>query len=89
MGKGRKVSYWVADCLDDNPCYSYRTRTKAELLSKLRQDGLKSCKHSVHGKCWRRHGSLAVRFKHPRRVSVEFVSVYDLIFQCLNEGGIE
>lgn len=30
-----KLIYWVAECLDDNPCYSIIGRTKKEVVARL------------------------------------------------------
>ena len=30
-----KLTYWVAECLDDNPCYSIIGKTKKEVVAKV------------------------------------------------------
>lgn len=31
----RKLTYWIADCLDDHECYSIRTKTKKECAEQV------------------------------------------------------
>ena len=34
-----KLVYWIADCLDDHPCYSLRAKTRREVTEKRAQYG--------------------------------------------------
>jgi hypothetical protein len=64
-----KLTYWVAERLDDSPAYSIRERTR------------KAAKNAMVGQPHASFGTL-------HKVTVEYDSAFDLLKQCLQEGGI-
>lgn len=67
-----KLTYWIADCLDDSPCYSIRKRTRKAVKAKLAE--MDPEYRSAYGK--------------PRKVVVEYASAMDLLSNALGEGGL-
>lgn len=84
-----KLTYWVADCLDDSRCYSIRGKTRKEVLAELAKEGLQLTEPEdeedepcYHDSCGRKYGV-------PRKITVEYKNGFDLLCQALCEGGIE
>lgn len=68
-----KLTYWIAQCLDDADCYSIRELTKGACAAQV-QRIISQAKPS--------------RFGPVHKVIVEYVSAFDLLDHCLSEGGI-
>lgn len=87
--KIRKVTWWVAECLDDIRVYSIRGRTKAEVLAELASINLKKYKHEDYGLCWADVDTNRARFALPKKVTFEYRNTLDLVFSLLGGGGCE
>lgn len=78
----RKVTYWMAECLNDSPVYSIRTKLKKEaeaLLAKVERKNIKLVGEN------RQYRS---KFGPLKKVVVEYASVLDLVFDAQSEGGL-
>jgi hypothetical protein len=86
----RKLTYWIADCLDDSPVYSIRAKTKKEVVQKLQDLGLERGKGGQWGKPYKlsRRGGRAIhpQFGKPRKHTIPYENVHDLVFTCLDEN---
>jgi hypothetical protein len=68
-----KLTYWIADCLHDAPCYSVRERTRKEVVAEVKL---------IAGE------ANANAYGKPRKVVVEYTSAFGLMKSCLGEGGL-
>lgn len=68
-----KLTYWVAECLTDSTAYSVRERTRKAVVARLNQKGPQA---------------LAGTYGKPHKVTIEYASAFDLLVQCLSEGGV-
>ncbi len=85
--KTRKVSWWVAECLDDHRCFNIRGRTRQEVMKQVTDLRVRR-NDEVYGKCFvDDHGK--ARYGWPKKVTVEYTSTLDLVFTLLGEGGCE
>ena len=66
-----KLTYWHIQHQSDSDCYSIRTRTKREALAFAEEHWNKSDFDP----------------KSVHKVTVEYDSAFDLMDQCLSEGG--
>ena len=64
-----KLTYWMAECLNDSAAYSIRRKTKRAVVEALRTE------------------VYAGNYGKPKKVTVEYVDAFDLLGQCLGEGG--
>jgi hypothetical protein len=74
------VTYWKADCLDDQDRYSLRARTKRECLEMIRN----------YATQWQ--GDIAPgseRFAPPIKIVETYIDAFDLVSRALGEDGIE
>jgi len=62
-----KLTYWVAQSLNDSAAYNIRAKTKKEALRQVGNDG------AYYGEV--------------KKVVVEYRDGFDLMDQCLTEGG--
>jgi hypothetical protein len=69
-----KLVYWVSEMLDDSTAYSVRGRRRRDVVEALIAQG-------YDPKNLTRHGPI-------HKVEVEYDNVFDLLDQCLGEGGI-
>ena len=67
-----KLTYWIAECQNDSPVYSVRTRTRRECYAKLRQRW---------GDEW------PTNYAPPKKVTVEYDNAFNLMEQCLSGEG--
>jgi hypothetical protein len=65
-----KVTYWIAECLNDSHAYSIRERTKKAVETELNS-----------GRCNR------ADYGPVKKVIFEYSDAFDLVTQCLTEGG--
>ena len=72
--KKRRLAYWVCHHLNDRACYAYRARTRAECVLFL---------NDIAEGEWRQEN-----FSKPMKVVVEYENAFDLVLQCLGEGGL-
>jgi hypothetical protein len=68
--KMRKLTYWVAKCIDDSDVYSIRAKTRKECLAAIANSG------NIIGK----------DYEKPIKVTVEFKDPFDLLNDCLSES---
>lgn len=67
-----RITYWVAECLNDSRVYSIRAETRRECKAlKAQRD---------------EDGGAQVGEVH--KVQVDYSGAFDLLRQCLDEGGI-
>jgi hypothetical protein len=64
-----KLTYWMAECLNDSSAYNLRAKTKREVVAMLDEH-------------WDRSS-----YGPPRKVTVEYADGFDLMAECLSEGG--
>jgi hypothetical protein len=69
-----KLVYWVAEMLDDSTAYSVRGRRRRDVVEGLIAQG-------YDPKNLTRHSPI-------HKVEVEYDNAFDLLQQCLGEGGI-
>ena len=69
-----KLTYWVATCVGDSAAYSLRGTTRKEVKAKLESAYVE--------------GLEKADFEKPHKVTVEYTSAFDLLSQCLSEGGV-
>ena len=83
-----KLTYWIAECLTDSKAYSIRAESKKEVAAKLAELG--ATKTTYHDEPAWAVGQPGNRgyFGEVHKVEVEYTSGFDLLNQCLNEGGI-
>lgn len=69
-----KLTYWVAECLNDANCYSIRTKTKRVCLRLVTESrkGSRGC---------------SPEYAPPRRVTIEYADAFDLMRECSMEGA--
>ena len=84
--KMKKVSYWVAECLNDGKCYSIRAKTKKEVIQELKKLNVVKRRMDQKNFEWSNDD---YRFSNPiRKVTVFYKDAFDLICQCHQEGGL-
>jgi hypothetical protein len=69
-----KLIYWVAERLNDSTVYSIRGRRRRDVIDELREAGFDPKSSDAYGT--------------PHKVEVEYDNAFDLLQQCLGEGGI-
>jgi hypothetical protein len=67
-----KLTYWTAECIEDSNAYSIRTKTKREAVA------LKAEYESDEG---------TVEYGPVNKVVVSYDDAFDLLTECLREGG--
>jgi len=67
-----KLTYWVSEIGNDHNCYNIRARTKRECQAM--RDEMKSEGSNYYGPV--------------HKVTVEYKDGFDLLIDCLGEGGI-
>lgn len=86
----RTLTYWIADCLDDSPAYSVRAKTKKDVIKKLQEEGFERGRGGQWGipyKLSRRGGrTIQPKFGKPRKHTIQYENVHDLVFVCLDES---
>lgn len=80
------LNYWVANCLNDNEAYSLRRKTKKEIMTYFAENGFKLRK--VGDELQYCNEDFSNRFSIPHKVQVQYSDGFDLLSQCLGEGGI-
>ena len=63
-----KLTYWIAECLDDSHVYNIRARTRREVVAALASYDVAS-------------------YGPPKKVTFEYRDGFDLMNECLREGG--
>ena len=66
-----RLTYWTATIIGDNPAYSIRARTKGEAVAERAY----------------RSADFGEVYGPVMKVVVEYASGFDLLEQCLSEGG--
>jgi len=78
-GKKMKLTYWVAESLNDSEVYNVREKTKkaavAEVEASDRTFGTED------------FGTAHADYGRVRKVTVEYADAFDMMEQCLVEGG--
>lgn len=69
-----KLTYWVAECLTDADCYSFRELTRGACAAMVQR--------------YVANHNNSNRFGPVHKVTVQYLSAFDLLDQCLSEGGI-
>lgn len=69
-----KLTYWIAHCTNDSPCYSLRGKTRKAVKA------LRIFNTWEDGTC---------NFSEPEKVVVQYDDAFDLLAQCNEEGGID
>ena len=64
-------TYWISESLSDHKCYNIRGERKLDVVRQLKENG-----YSENGS---RH------YSKPRKVSVKYTSLHDLMSICLSE----
>lgn len=74
----KRLSYWVAQRIDDSRAYSLRGARRKDVVAQLAEQGL-----GPKGGCtpW------GATWGPVTRVTVEYADLLDLVEQCLGEGG--
>ena len=70
----KKLTYWVAECLNDHAAYNLRAQTRREITQMFVSGDRFAPDPSCYGK--------------PHKVTVEYRGVFDLLCYALGEGGI-
>ena len=68
----KKLTYWIADCLNDSDAYSFRAKTRKEVVAYLKQ--------------WEADGESPEAYGKPRKVTFEYIDAFDLLNECLSES---
>jgi hypothetical protein len=82
--KNKTLTYWKAECIDDNDCFSLRHDTKREVLAELKSEGLTLITDTYGDKVWADNGS--PRFMRPEKITVTYTTRIDLVQQLCGEG---
>lgn len=88
-----KLTYWIAECLDDSHAYNVRSKRRKDVKARLTADGFvwtetnwrghQDNYYLARGDGWsRKYGPIT-------KVTVEYDSAFDLVCQALQEGGIK
>jgi hypothetical protein len=78
-GNKMKLTYWVAENLDDSQCYNIRAKTKKEVLNKI----------TLVSKEWENETDLvAPKYGPVHKVEVEYADAFDLMDACMGEGSV-
>lgn len=73
-----RLTYWIAECLNDSQAYNIRERTKREAKEELaRRQGE-----------YAELGCSGPRYSPVRKVTVEYDDGFDLMWMCLSAGGV-
>lgn len=65
-----KLTYWIAECLDDSHAYNIRAKTRKAVVAELAE----------------KEGEIREGYGPPKKVTVEYQDAFDLMDQCMNEG---
>lgn len=66
-----KLTYWYAECLDDNDCYSIRAKTKKEALRQIEETN-KDYERSIY----------APSFGPVEKIILSYEDAFDLMSAC-------
>ena len=66
-----KLTYWIANCMDDSQAYSIRRKTKKAVVEAL----------EAHDDEWK------MSFSPPHKVTVEYKDSFELMMECMQEGS--
>ena len=81
------LTYWVAENKTDSKSYNIRRKTKKEVIEELQRRELHPI--TIEGVTeWFQHDGTRPQFGNPHKITVEYKDGFDLICQCLGEGGI-
>jgi hypothetical protein len=69
-----KLNYWVAECLNDHPCYSIIGKTKKEVIRKLKEHGY-TC------------ADFGVAYEFPEKRELYYKDAFHLFDWATGEGG--
>ena len=83
-----KLTYWIAECLDDNYVYSIRAQTRKAVKAELDSRGLVLRKAGTFGHIDAHYGAdseYAGKYGVPQKVTVEYASAFELLLLSLSE----
>lgn len=72
-----KLTYWKAQCMDDDDAYSIRTKTLRECKARVQEDREQMQAAGFGGR---------PRFSAPEKVVIEYADAFDLMRQLTGEG---